>query len=109
MTFGRALNIFAAVLLLGSICTGLLSGRCALPRAGRPGVTVMSTASHPGDADPCALGCLPDCYACSRSEAAVVIQVALEPQVSAASFLASETRASDGVTALPYHPPLSLL
>jgi hypothetical protein len=99
----------AAFIVLGAIYADLAGNHCDLPRAMGSKILVAA-ATHQGSVgDPCSSGCVPDCYSCSRSEAAVLATVASVPQVIAEAIVGPLAAASDGVRPLPYHPPLHLL
>ena len=109
MRLGRAVQTVAAGLLLGAIYVDLVGPHCDLVRATGSHAVVTSASSRGTGADPCASGCVPDCYCCSQSEGAVLTRVEHGPRIVVMAPAAPATRASDGFRTLPYHPPLGLL
>jgi hypothetical protein len=103
-------RVFAALVLLGTVCAGIVDSHCDLPGATSSKaatVTEASPQSSPDDA--CGSVCVPDCYSCSRSDDPGVAHLAFDSQAVAVAFVLSDPRPSDGVSSLPYHPPLRLL
>jgi hypothetical protein len=109
VVLGRVVRTVAAVTLLGSVGGSLLGSRCDLPEADQLGAAVPAITVAHADADPCASGCKPDCFVCSRSEVATSARFDWEPPVVVATVPARDARPSDGVVTLPYHPPHRLL
>jgi hypothetical protein len=105
----RVVHTVVAILLLGAIYADLVSSHCDLLHATVSRVVVTGAASRGTDADPCGLGCVPDCYCCSQSEGAAFTLVEHGSCIVVTAFEAPATRASDGFRTLPYHPPLGLL
>ena len=104
----RAIRMTAAALVLFTIAADVVADARCHPAVKASSVTSVSGASSTDDQDPCATGCVPDCFCCSTlspSHMAPPIQIS-GPAVTVEALAAP--RFEPGVLPLPYRPPLAL-
>lgn len=101
----RRLTRCVALVFLGLITVDLADSWCDAPR----GVAVQQRIAPSTDAasfDPCANGCVPDCFCCSTAPEAWTY--ALSYQAETVRLATSvPPGVAVGVQSLPYHPPLA--
>ncbi len=108
-TSGWRLALRAAAFLLLAVIAADLSadGSCFATGSPAAGLAWSPAGGASGDADPCAAGCVPDCFCCSTGEAHGLL--ALDAPDASCAELAAESplAASLGARRLPYIPPLA--
>jgi len=104
----HGIRLAAAALVLFTIAADVVADARCHPAVQTPSVTSVSGASSTDDRDPCATGCVPDCFCCSTlspSHMGPPIQIS-GPAVRVEALAAP--RFEPGVLPLPYRPPLAL-
>lgn len=99
----------SAMLLLAAICADVANVHCdeaSLP-AGDANLAV--SAPEADSADSCATVCVPDCFCCTRTEQARVVEWLPQREFVALQPVDACLRPAAGTIPLPYHPPLNLL
>jgi len=105
----RSLRAAAALLLLVAIAADLASDtRCHPGPRVEEAATVRASGAESGD-DPCAEGCVPDCYCCSVLTATSIFRVPEADRPLAALLVTVDSARAPGVLPAPYHPPLALV
>jgi len=104
----RSLRALAALLLLLTIAADLAAdSRCHPISRVEAGTSV--SAAETSDEDPCADGCVPDCYCCSVLSATSIFRLPEADQPLVAVLAAVDSARVPGVEPVPYRPPLCLV
>jgi hypothetical protein len=99
----------AAILLLVSIAADLAGdSRCHPVSSAASGTSVSTSVTSP-DEDPCAEGCVPDCYCCSVLSRTSTFRLTAADQPFVVMAAPAEPAVASGVAAALYRPPLSIL
>ena len=104
--WARAVACLFVVAILSDLA---LDSTCDWPETGAPASSSLAPPGHaPDTRDPCADGCLPDCFCCSQSVTRA--PAILSRPAEAVAVAACPPPAPDpaGVRPVPYHPPRSI-
>jgi hypothetical protein len=104
-----ALSLRAAASLLLVVAIGAdlaADSRCHPGPRVEEATTVRASGAESSD-DPCAGGCVPDCYCCSVLTATSIFRVPPADRPLVALLVTVDPARAPGVVPAPYHPPLA--
>ena len=98
--------VLAAIFVCLIVTDLALDARCDDGPLGSYASATVSNAAGV-NADACASGCVPDCYCCAQTLPTATLPAPSAGEPVGVVVARNPTRPPDGVSPLPYHPPLA--